>query len=974
MKCKLLLLLSLLFLGVGLEAQEKFPPSTIIQGTLVKKTIPLRDFPTVTEQEYRVNEITIIENNLRANEKLNANAYPQDGKDPLRQTQPGGVYNMPIEENFDGLTNSEGGGFTPPDPTGAAGPNHYLNAVNVAIKIFDKQGNVLAGPTMLGTFLGSPSNSGDPIIMYDQLADRYFVSEFGTGNSLLLGVSETPDPTGAYFVYQFNLDAFPDYPHYSVWPDGYYVTANKFVGNTTYVIDREAVLAGAANPQIVGFNLPGVVNNTNTVFSPEPANLTGTTFPADVPGYIVYLQDDGWGGGIANDHLKIWEIEMDWVNTANSSISAPVEVPVSPFDSVFAPFGSGDVQQPGTSQKIDMIGGVISYASNYRSFGTHNSWLVTFNVDVDGNDTSGVRWIELRNNGVGSWSLFQEGTYAPADGHSRFMGSAAMDAAGNIGMGFNIASGTLPVGIKYTGRYDGDPAGQMTVAEATIIDGIGVQTFSNRFGDYSHLTMDPDNFTFWHTAEYFSANNQWRSRVASFTLSTGFTADVGVNDIVQPTNGILTNAETVEVSIRNFGLAAQSNIPIELRVDGNLVATETFGGTVNPNDVATYTFTQTVDLSTAGQTYTIEANTLLAGDEFAANDAFTKEVTHLLANDMGTVEITDPSSGSGLGNEVVTAVLKNYGADPQSNFDVQYTVNGGTPVVETYTGTINSEEEVNFSFTQEADLTELGSYTIEVTTSLSGDQDADNDSATKEVQNLLCQPNLDCSFGDGLQLFSIAEINNPSGCEGYGDFTSQVAFLEPDTTYDLTVTTGYGDQYLTVWIDFNDDYDFTNDEKVVTDFIIAPGQAGGSYTETTSLVVPAGVPAGDHLMRAKTNWQAPVPDNACEETNFGETEDYTANTGILGIDDQAFNASELVVLSLPNNQFEITLTTNYDGKAYAALYNMLGQQLKFKNLIKTTENSYQIQLDMTQAASGVYLVKFSGADLKTFKTARIIVK
>ena len=98
----------------------------------------------------------------------------------------------------------------------------------------------------------------------------------------------------------------------------------------------------------------------------------------------------------------------------------------------------------------------------------HNSWLITFNTDVDGNDTSGVRWIELRNTGNGPFSLYQEGTYAPADGHSRFMGSAAMDAAGNIGLGFNIGSGSLPVGIRYTGRFDGDPLGTMTVAETTI--------------------------------------------------------------------------------------------------------------------------------------------------------------------------------------------------------------------------------------------------------------------------------------------------------------------------------------------------------------------------------------------------------------------------------------------------------------------------------------------------------------------------
>ncbi len=962
------------FATASLFAQEKFPPSTVIQGTLIKKTIPLRDFPTMTEEDYRINEIKIIENNLRANEKLNENAYPLNGKDPLRQKEIGQINLMPIEENFDGIARNEGGGFTPPDPTGAAGPNHYVNAVNVAIKIFDKQGNTLVGPVSIGDFLGSPSNSGDPIVMYDQLADRFFVSEFGTGNSLLLGVSETSDPTGAYFVYQFNLDAFPDYPHYSVWPDGYYVTANKFSGNTTYVMERDAILAGAASPQIVGFNLPGVVNNSNTVFSPEPANLTGTSFPANVPGYIVYLQDDGWSGAITNDHLKVWEIDVDWTTIGNSTISAPVEIPVDPFDSVFAPFGTGDVNQPGTGQKIDMIGGIISYAANYRSFGSHNSWVITFNVDVDGNDTSGIRWIELRNTGTGAWSLFQEGTYAPVDGHSRFMGSAAMDAAGNIGLGFNIASGSLPAGVRYTGRFDGDPAGEMTVAETTIVDGIGVQTFSNRFGDYSHLTMDPDNFTFWFTAEYFTSNNNWMSRVASFTLSGGFTADVGINDITQPNDGVLTNSETVEVSIRNFGLANQSNIPIELRLNGTLVATETFTGTVNSNDVATYTFTQTVDLSNVGETYTLEAKTVLSGDEFAGNDSYTKDVTHLFATDVGPVELVAPVSGEGLGIQTVTVSLTNFGANPQSNFDVQYAIDGGSPVVETFTGTLNSGETTDFSFTQQADLSDLGVYSFEITTNLSGDQDTANDVLTIDVENQLCQPSMDCSFGDGFQLFSVNEINNPSGCEGYGNFTNQVANFEPDTTYDLTVTTGYGDQYVTVWIDFNDDYNLTNDEKVVDNYVIAPGQGQGSYTETMDLFIPAGAPPGNHLMRAKTNWDAPVPSNACDETTFGETEDYTANTGELGLNDQIFGASELVVVSLPNKQFEITLTTQYDQETYAALYNLLGQQLKFKTLTRTTEDTYQINLDMSQAATGVYLIKLSGADLRTYKTARIIVE
>lgn len=974
MKLRLLFALILGFIMVQVDAQNTQRASSVAYGQFVRKTMPLRDFPTVTPHEYRVNEITIIENNLRANEKVNQQAYPQDGVDPLRQRDFGGIARMPIEENFDGLTNNEGGGFTPPDPTGAAGPNHYLNAVNVAIKIFDKQGNTLAGPTMLGTFLGSASNSGDPIILYDHLADRYFVSEFGTGNSFLVGVSDSPDPTGAYNVYQFNLDAFPDYPHYSLWHDGYYVTANKFSGNTTYVMDRAAMIAGDPNPAIVGFNLPGVVNNNNTVFSPEPANLTGVNYPPGAPGYIVYLQDDGWGGGIANDHLKVWEITMDWNNPGNSSISQPFEIPTDPFDSVFAPFGTGDVAQPGTSQKIDMIGGIISYAANYRSFGGHNSWVITFNVDVDGNDTAGIRWVELRNSGTGPWSLYQEGTYAPADGNSRFMGSAAMDAAGNIGMGFNIASANLPAGIKYTGRYDGDPLGQMTVAETSIVEGIGVQTFSNRFGDYSHLTMDPDNFTFWHTAEYFSANNAWRSRVAAFTLSSGFNADIGVSNISQPNNGLLTANETVEVAIRNFGLSAQSNFPVELYLDGNLVATETFSGTINSNEALPFTFTQTVDLSNSGQTYSLEAKTALSGDEFSANDNYTKQVRHLLASDVGVSEITAPVSGSGLGLETLTVTLENFGALTQTNFDVTYTVNGGAPVTETFTGTLDAEQTANFSFAQQLDLTALGPYEITVTTALSGDQDPSNDSVSTTVTNLLCQPNLNCSFGDGFQLFAVNEINNPSGCEGYGDFTAQVANFDADTTYDLTVTTGYGDQFVTVWIDFNDDFSFTADEKVVNNYVIAPGQGGGSYTETMPLTIPAGANPGTHLMRAKTNWQAEVPENACEETTYGETEDYSANIGGLSSDDYLFSAADLLVRESDNDQFDIELRTTYQGPLYFALYNTLGQQLKFKTLSQSGPDLYQIKLDMAQAASGVYIVKLSGPELTTFQSAKLIVR
>lgn len=734
MRFKKLLFATFLLFGAGIYAQETFPPNEVIIGKLIGKTIPLRDFATKEEDLTRsIKDIKVVQNNPRYHEQVNPNSLPI-GFDQTVQKTFGNIQTLALEQNFIGASASESG-FVPPDPTGAVGPNHYVHAVNSIIKIFDKTGNLLVGPVALGTFLGIASNSGDPIVLYDQLADRWFVSEFGSGNnSLAIGVSETGDPTGAYNVYQYTFGSFPDYPHYSVWHDAYYLSANIGTANKVYAVERDVMLAGGPSPKIVGFPLPGMVQNNNTVLSPEPANLLGTNFPADVPGYIVYLQDDGWSG-VTFDHLKVWEIELDWVTTGNSTISAPLEIPTAPFNSVFAPFGTGDVQQPGTNQKIDMIGGVISYSPNYRSFADHNSWVITFNTDIDNNDTSGIRWIELRNDASNPWSIFQEGTYAPADGNSRFMGSAGMDAAGNIGLAFNIASATLKAGIRYTGRFDGDPLGQMTVVETEIFQGPGVQTFTNRFGDYSHLTLDPNNFTFWHTAEYFSSNNNWRTQIASFSLFGGFAKDVGVNALIQPEDGVLTNAETVEISIRNYGNDTQTNIPVQLRVDGNLIASETFPGSITSGNTANYTFSQTVDLSNPGQTYSIEVRTNLAGDEFPANDPFTKNVTNLVANDVGATAITAPVSGPDLGIETITATIKNFGAATQANFNVQYVVNGSAPVIENFPGPINPDQEVNYNFTQTSDFSAPGIYTVTVQTLLNADFDPTNNAVTKDIEN-----------------------------------------------------------------------------------------------------------------------------------------------------------------------------------------------------------------------------------------------
>lgn len=968
---KLLLLILFVSLVSNTFAQKDYPTYTA-NAKFLGVSQPLKDFPIIVPTHNNDPQNFKYGNNeMRYPKKFNQNALPLNGEEKA-QRDFGGIHSYALEENFDGTSITETQGFVPPDPTGAVGPNHYVHAVNSAFKIFDKSGNVLAGPSNLGTLWPGNVNDGDPIILYDQLADRWFISQFNTSNNgLMIAVSTTPDPTGTYNTWEYPLDFFPDYPHYTIWHDAYYMTANKSANNT-YALDRQALIDGEANPAIVGFTLPGIIPNTNTVFSPEPANLLGGSYDANTPGYIVYLQDDGWSGSITEDHLKIWEIDMDWVTTSNSTISSvPLQLPTVPFESTFAPFGTGDVAQPGTTQKIDMIGGVISYMVNYRKFAGHNSMIVTFNVDVDGSDTSGIRWFELRNDSSNPWSIYQEGTYAPADGHSRFMGSAAIDAQGNIGLGFNIASATLPAGIRYTGRYFDDPLGTMTVAETTIVDGIGVQTFSNRFGDYSHLTMDPDDFTFWHTAEYFTATNSWSTRIASFSLSGGFENDLGVADIISPSDATLGSTESVQVRVKNYGVLDQSNFDIELRLDDVLVATETYAGTLTAGTSDTFTFAQTVDLSTGGQTYVLKAKTILGSDEFNANDEFTKNVRNVFLNDVGVTAITAPESGEGLGSEIVTVTIENFGTADQTGFNVNYIIDGGTPVVETVGVNVPAGSSISYSFATQANLSSVGGYSFTSSTLLGGDGDASNNMASSTIINFDCTTATnDANFPIGPNAGTvtesvinipdnkvIADINVTVNLFHTFDGDLQIKLVGPDNTEVILSDEngGSGSNYI--------DTVFDDDASV--------NISSGSAPFTGSFI-----PNGDlndfNGLSSAGNWKLVITDNY--DLDGGALLDWTiqicADNG-LSIGDSLMDTG-LVVIYKERDKYLIKLPTasiNEDLKL--TVMNALGQMIYLKTLKNETGQGYEYTLDMSNASSGVYFVRIGNNRAGNMK--RIIV-
>ena len=864
---------------------------------------------------------------------------------------------------------------TPTDPTGAVGPNHFVAAHNSAFRIFNKDGDALTGNMSLATIWPGES-SGDPIVMYDAEADRWFISQFFF-NGFLVAVSTGPDPENdGWYTYQYSTDSFPDYPKYSIWSDGYYVTANKNSGSAgtsdvVFAMDRTTMLTGGAAPNMIAYSLPGIT--TNGFFSPLGFSVSGPDLPPAGGMNIIYLQDDAWGG-VSDDHLKIWTIETDWDTPANSSISLTQELMTSDFDSVMDGGGFSNIPQPAGAD-IDAIQATIMYMASYRRFGAHNSVLINFAVDLDGSDDySGIRWYELRQyEDGGDWEIYQEGTYVQPDGHSCFVGTMCQDISGNIGMGYTVCSSTQAPSLRYTGRYASDPLGEMTVEEGVFADGGGNDP-STRYGDYSQLTLDPiDDKTFWYIGEHFGGNGNRTNTVGTFKLAPVHNIDVGVTDITAPFDGILGAAESVTITVRNHGILEQSNIPVYYQIDGGTVVNDVVPGPIASGADVQFTFGTPGDFGTVGQTYTITAGTEMADDADENNDDYSENVTNLHPDDVGVTAIVAPVSADDLGNETVTVTVENFGGAAQTGFNVSYTIDGGAPVVESFDATIEPQATETFNFATAGDFTGFGDYTIWSGTSLVGDSDLSNDDAQTDVTHNFCQPGGGCFFGDGFQTLILEDINNPSGCSegGYSDFTNLSTGLNVGTAYEMTVVTGYGDQFVKVWIDFNDNSVFEADEVIINDYVIAEGEGAGEFTANIPFTIPETANLGEHLMRAKTNWQEAVP-GACDEVQFGETEDYMVDLLPLGVEEGALGSSDLQIATLGGNQYFVTFhAANLNEVLTFQLFDASGRVV-MENRLTPVDGVYQIEVNLSYAAAGSYLMRLGNA--YTGKVARVVVR
>ncbi|TSE09967.1 T9SS type A sorting domain-containing protein [Aquimarina algiphila] len=467
------------------------------------------------------------------------------------------------------------------DATGAIGPNHYVYAFNSGFGILDRSGNVLLPEASLATLFPGET-LGDPIVVYDNFADRFIVMQFSnTPNGFLIAVGQGPDPVNdGWFTYRFNTGTFPDYEKLSIWSDGYYITANKDqnapdVNDVVFVVERDQMLVGDPGAQLIGFPLPGA--ETNGFYSPGGFNATGTTLPPVGTGCsIVYLQDDSWSG-VSQDELKIWTTTVDWTTPANSSISAPQSIPTTPFDSVFDGGSFQNLDEPGTGPDIDALQATMMYMTQYRRFGTHNSVVMNFVVDLDGTDSlAGIRWYELRQTGDGApWTIYQEGTYVQPDGLSAFCGSIAQDAQGNIGLAYTVVSSSVFTSLRYTGRLASDPLNTMTAVEQVSADGDAQNNRGDgRYGDYGQMTIDPtDDMTFWHISEYMKgpSPNVRRSHVVAFKIEPA----VIDNEAPSTPANLVASGTTARQTTLNWD-ASTDNVGVtgyDIYQDGVVVAT-----------------------------------------------------------------------------------------------------------------------------------------------------------------------------------------------------------------------------------------------------------------------------------------------------------------------------------------------------------------------------------------------------------------
>lgn len=459
----------------------------------------------------------------------------------------------------------------PPDMNGDVGPDHYVQIVNSLIRVYDKNGQPMSPPFKISSLfesLGtvcSTRNDGLPVVLYDPLADRWLISQ--TCNAFppfrqMLAVSRTGDPLGQYYTYEFVMPnvKLNDFPKFGVWPDGYYMSTDEFlgadyVGAGAFAFDRTKLLAGDPSASYIYFNLQVPVSPRRKGLL--PSDLDGLRPPAaGAPNTFASYTATEYGD--AQDAIKLYDFHADFASPENSTFTERAESPitVAAFDPT-SPEGRADISQPAPGEKLDSQSDRLNYRLAYRNFGTHESLVVNQTVRTSGEPyRAGVRVYEFRRTGA-AYSAVEQATIGDAL-TSRWIASAAQDHQGNLAVQYNIGDETKKPSIFYTGKLAGAPSGSFRT-ERPLIEGSGVQkAFGWRWGEYSGMTVDPvDDCTFWMTNAYYTLESQdfsdfgWLTRIGNFKFpectpaARGFVTGTVTNSATsQPITGAVVRASS----------------------------------------------------------------------------------------------------------------------------------------------------------------------------------------------------------------------------------------------------------------------------------------------------------------------------------------------------------------------------------------------------------------------------------------------
>jgi uncharacterized repeat protein (TIGR01451 family) len=530
--------------------------------------------------------------------------------------------------NIQGINTNAG----PPDTVMDVGPNHVVQMVNSTLfQVWDKQGNDLSGgPLNFGPLWpgGDPCNSslGDPIVVYDHLADRWLLSQFARNAGqtrfwMCIAISQTPNPlpVNGYFLYTIEVPAFPDYPKFGVWPDAYYMSSNESGNLGIFAFERPQMLNGAA-AGFVKFTisaLNGTVRDTRIL----PADLDGPAPPNGTPNYFFRSVDDQQDLGNPVDRLEVFEFSVDWNNPGAATfnlvdtITAASATPLVPFDTFLcdrseaeatpppngpAPFRDC-IPQPDSDDNIDALSNRPMMQLKFRNFNGDFRMVVNQTIDVRNSlpntlnitpteDVGGIRWYELQKTGA-SWGIRQQGTFAPQpigaatelDLTHRWMGSAAMDRFGNIAVGYSVSNdsdddGTFgnqpgnvaPIypGIRYTGRRFDDPLNLMQQGEQVIFNGTRPQgnldgtVNAQRWGDYAAMSIDPADDCTFWYSTHIG-NPEPVSRTRIASFRfDGCSADLSISKTASPSPATAGQQLVYTITVTNNGPVTAPNVVV----------------------------------------------------------------------------------------------------------------------------------------------------------------------------------------------------------------------------------------------------------------------------------------------------------------------------------------------------------------------------------------------------------------------------